>query len=54
VIPCSHIDPHKEDCPMAETPAVAPPYEPPRIEQILTPEDLEREVQYAGVPSVIT
>ena len=24
------------------------PYEPPRIERILTPEDLEREVQYAG------
>ncbi len=23
-------------------------YEPPRIERILTPEDLEREVQYAG------
>ena len=24
-------------------------YEPPRIERILTPEDLERELQYAGV-----
>jgi len=34
---------------MAETPPVAPPYEPPRIERVLTPEDLEREVLYAGV-----
>lgn len=25
-------------------------YEAPRIETVLTPEDLEREVQYAGVP----
>ncbi len=23
-------------------------YEPPRIERVLTPEDLEREMQYAG------
>jgi hypothetical protein len=23
-------------------------YEPPRIEKVLTPQDLEREVQYAG------
>jgi hypothetical protein len=23
-------------------------YEPPRIEAVLTPEDLQREVQYAG------
>jgi len=27
------------------------PYEPPRIERVLTPEDLEREVQYAGLAS---
>lgn len=33
---------------MAETPSIAPPYEPPRIEQILTPDDLEHEVLYAG------
>jgi hypothetical protein len=33
---------------MAETPSIAPPYEPPRIERVLTPEDLAREVQYAG------
>jgi hypothetical protein len=33
---------------MAETPSITPPYEPPRIEQVLTPEDLEREVLYAG------
>jgi hypothetical protein len=30
---------------------VPPSYEPPRIEKVLTPEDLEREVQYAGVPT---
>lgn len=33
---------------MAETPEAPRPYEPPRIEQVLTPEDLEREVVYAG------
>ena len=26
-------------------------YEPPRVEQVLTPVELEREVLYAGVPS---
>ena len=31
---------------MAET--SAPPYEPPRIERVLTLDDLEREVLYAG------
>jgi len=25
-------------------------YEPPRVECVLTPNDLEREVQYAGTP----
>jgi hypothetical protein len=33
---------------MAETPPSAQPYDPPRIEQVLNPEDLAREVQYAG------
>jgi hypothetical protein len=33
---------------MAETPPLAQAYEPPRIERVLTPEDLAREVQYAG------
>jgi hypothetical protein len=34
---------------MAEaTPPTPPPYEPPRIERVLTPEDLTREVQFAG------
>ena len=33
---------------MTETPPVAPPYEPPRIEWILSHEDLEREILYAG------
>jgi hypothetical protein len=37
---------------MAEMPEITRPYEPPRIERVLTPEDLEREVQYAGVPTV--
>jgi hypothetical protein len=35
---------------MAETPDVAQPYEPPHIERVLTPEDLEYEVLYAGEP----
>jgi len=26
-------------------------YEPPRVERVLTPADLEDEVLYAGVPS---
>lgn len=33
---------------MAETLSLTPPYEPPRIERVLTPEDLEREILYAG------
>jgi hypothetical protein len=39
---------------MAETPPLAPPYEPPRIEQVLTPEDLAREILYAGPPATLT
>ena len=35
---------------MAETPDRAKPYEPPHIERVLTPEDLEREALYAGEP----
>ena len=35
---------------MAETPDGAKPYEPPHIERVLTPEDLEREALYAGEP----
>ena len=30
---------------------VAPSYESPRVERVLTPADLEDEVLYAGVPS---
>jgi len=26
-------------------------YEPPRIERVLTPAELEREILYAGVPT---
>jgi len=33
---------------MAETPTIAPAYEPPRIERVLTAEDLQREILYAG------
>ena len=34
-------------------PVVAPAsYEPPRIERVLSPEDLEREVHYAGSASI--
>ena len=33
---------------MAETLPLALPYEPPCIERVLTPEDLAREVLYAG------
>jgi hypothetical protein len=29
-------------------------YEPPRVEQVLTPADLEREVLYAGPPATLT
>jgi hypothetical protein len=33
---------------MTEPLPSAPPYEPPRIERVLTPEELEREILYAG------
>jgi hypothetical protein len=36
---------------MAETPPIAPPYEPPRVERVLTSEDLAREVLFAGPPA---
>lgn len=38
---------------MAEPLPLAPPYEPPRIERILTEEDLAHEVMYAG-PGLIS
>ena len=36
-----------------KTPSAAPKgqYDPPRVEQVLTPDELEREVHYAGVIS---
>lgn len=34
---------------MAETPA-ALEYERPRVERVLTPEELEQEILYAGTP----
>jgi hypothetical protein len=39
---------------MAETPPLAPPYEPPRIEHVLTPEALAREILYAGPAATLT
>ena len=33
---------------MAEMPKIATPYDPPRIERVLTSEDLAQEVEYAG------
>lgn len=39
---------------MAETAPSAPSYEPPRIERVLTPEDLEREILYAGVTDLVS
>jgi hypothetical protein len=38
---------------MAETAPKTQPYEPPRIERILTPEDLTHEIMYAG-PGVLS
>ena len=29
-------------------------YEPPRVEQVITSEDLAREILYAGIPSEVT
>jgi hypothetical protein len=38
---------------MAETTLPIPlPYEPPRVERVLGPEDLEREILYAGADTV--
>ena len=36
------------DEPQAEAPSKGTDYEPPAIESVMTPEDLTREVQYAG------
>ncbi len=38
---------------MHETLPVTSPYEPPRIERVLTPEELAHEVMYAG-PGVVS
>jgi hypothetical protein len=35
---------------MATWPEIGEPYEAPRIERVLTPEDLSREMLYAGEP----
>jgi hypothetical protein len=39
---------------MAETPPSTPPYEPPHIERVLTPEDLAQEILYAGVTDLVS
>ena len=33
-------------------PAPVDPYDPPRVEQVLSPDELEREVHYAGSVSL--
>ena len=38
---------------MPETPETTTPYEPPRIERVLTPQDLANEIMYAG-PGVLS
>jgi len=35
------------------SPSVAPEYVPPRIESVMTPDDLARDVQYAGAQDSI-
>jgi len=35
---------------MATWPEIGEPYEAPRIERVLTPDDLSREMLYAGEP----
>jgi hypothetical protein len=35
---------------MSEASLPTPSYEPPRVERVLTPGELEREILYAGVP----
>jgi hypothetical protein len=39
---------------MAEPLPLAPPYEPPRISRVLTPEDLAHEILYAGAQQIIS
>jgi hypothetical protein len=40
---------------MAETThPIPPPYEPPHVERVLSPEDLEREILYAGGTASLT
>ena len=38
---------------MAETPPIAPSYEPPHIERVLTAVGLEQEILYAGGPTLV-
>ncbi len=41
----------EQNNPTAERHAEAPhDYQPPRVERVLTSDDLVREVQYAGIP----
>ncbi len=38
----------------SDAPRTNDTYEPPQVERVLTPEELAREVQYAGEPSAVT
>ena len=37
------------DAEVLDTAAAVSPYEPPRVESVLTADELAREIQYAGV-----
>ena len=41
----------RKEAALPETRRSPPPYEPPRVEQALTPAELEQEVRYAGEPT---
>jgi hypothetical protein len=48
------LTPIREDLAMGEKLPTAGSYEPPRIERVLTPEELAREIQYAGATDVLS
>jgi hypothetical protein len=43
------MDADQREIPKSAEVGAPPTYEAPKIETVLTPEDLEREVHYAGV-----
>jgi hypothetical protein len=42
-----------DSLPAVSTEVEGVPYEPPRVESVMTAEDLTREVQYAGRQSLV-